>query len=127
MEAILDMICAEYGSRVTAQSEPGTEGNKVESTITKSLGILQEDGFYAFALYARSKKDGASAEARTMLAIWNTVRDFLADPRVDLIPLNTPDLLEGIQDMFGDIDRLGLGKDLTERMLVYARYHAKAL
>lgn len=114
---ILDMKCAKCGSDIA--SIPGND----ETLITKALGILQEDGVYAFFLYLASRKKDPS----------NTIKDkvfnFLKQDEI-LGHIFDPgkDTLSAIRDDLSDkLDELLFAKELLERTLVYARYHAKAL
>lgn len=108
---ILDMKCAEYGSKIA--STAGID----ETLITKALGVLQEDGVYAFFLYTASKAD----------AIRTLAFSFLKD-RGLLTDTDGADVLSVVRDGFREnLDNLLFAKELLERTLVYARYHAKAL
>jgi len=109
---ILDMKCAKWGNKI---------GSKMDETlITKSLGVLQEDGVYAFFLYCQAKDERKS--------IGKTAFDFLKEDGVLKSLLGTEtDHLKVIRDKFKDnLDALLFAKELLERTLVYTRYHAKA-
>lgn len=104
---ILDMKCAEFGSTIGLAVE--------ETLITKSLGVLQEDGVYAFFLWTTSKADAIKTHAFSFLKDRGMLRDGA-------------DVLKVIRESFeNDIDKLLFAKELLERTLVYARYHAKAI
>ncbi|MFW0885017.1 hypothetical protein ACMCNP_08295 [Candidatus Acidulodesulfobacterium sp. H_13] len=114
---ILDMKCAEYGSRIAS-----IEGIN-EALITKVLGVLREDGVYAFFLYRSSlKKD-------QHIAIKNQAFDFLKQDAILGHVFGTEtDVLTGIREKLSDkLDELFFAKEILERTLVYARYHAKTL
>ncbi len=114
---ILDMKCAKYGSEIASVS-----GND-ETLITKALGVLQEDGMYAFFLYlASQKKDTSNAikDAAFIFLKQDEILGHIFDPEKDV--------LKAIRDdLSGKLDELLFAKELLERTLVYARYHAKAL
>jgi len=133
----LDQLCAHFGyemCRKTGEKFRGNDGKpdkaKTENLITKSVGVLQEDGVYAFFLYLASRgseKDGADELVRQ-------ASDLLSDEMVKLLPKdmskNAQAVLENIsrQDGLADnLDNLLLAKRLLEQALIYARYHAKAL
>jgi len=84
----LDTKCAEYGNNIANISDNN------ETIINKSLGVLQEDGVYAFFLYLESR--GNKEKKVTSKVTKN-------------------------------LDHLLFTKNMLERTLVYARYHAKAL
>lgn len=126
MDKILDMICAEYGNRIITEIEP-KEKNKIESFITKALGVLQEDGLYAFAIYTKSKKGDEGVEKKTAKILFNKSYELLKDSKIALLT-NCDDFLKGIRtDLSNNLNHLLFAKELLERTLVYARYHAKAL
>ncbi len=121
----LDRLCAQYGWEMAVQVHDALK-KKAEDHITKSLGVLQQDGVYAFFLYQASRKrekDGADklGEQSAKLLSEN-----------DLLPKGTTSVqqaLEKIRDgqLADNLDQLLLAKRLLEQTLIYARYHAKAL
>lgn len=111
---ILDMKCAEYGSKIAAIK------NNNETLITKSLGVLQEDGIYAFFLYLASR---GSKEKHIAKEISEEAFAMLKDTGIT----SGEDVLVSLKDKANDLNALLITKELLERTLVYARYHAKAL
>lgn len=108
---ILDMKCAEYGGKIGA--------NVDETLITRALGVLQEDGVYAFFLWCASKAGGIKEKAFAFLQE-DGILKHLFDGEIDQ--------LKAIREKLSDkLDELLFAKELLERTLVYARYHAKAL
>lgn len=128
---ILDMKCAEYGNKIVSEIENAAkEGKKIEVVITKTLGVLQEDGVYAFALYSKSKSGDGNTEKKTAMLIYNKTFELLKADKIGILPERCNDFLLGIRQSLAegkDLDKLFLAKELLERTLVYARYHAKAL
>jgi len=115
----LDLRCAEKASEIinTVQADK----NKIENLITKSLGVLQEDGIYAFFLYLE-----ASKEKDITQKVIQGCKELLKEDKIKLITKD--DILEAVrEELASDIDKLLLAKQLLERTLVYARYHTKAL
>jgi|Deesub1362A_J573_1020465.scaffolds.fasta_scaffold01573_6 hypothetical protein len=135
-EVLLDLECAKYGEgiirKISEQMKERVDKNKIESLITKMLGVLQEDGLYAFALYAKSKSPNSAEEKKSQEAItadvvYKETKALLKDKKIKLLN-NKTELLEAIRESLGDdLEKLFFAKELVERMLVYARYHAKAL
>lgn len=130
----LDQRCAHFGYEMCRQvgeafSKDGkVDKAKTDNLITKSLGVLQEDGVYAFFLYLASRgseKTGAkklSVQAQALLkAIGIRPFDTIFDP---LAAVRGNEQTKGLAD---DLDNLLLAKRLLEQTLIYARYHAKAL
>jgi hypothetical protein len=120
----LDRLAAQH-----AQALIKDANDDIETTVTKTLGVLQEDGVYACFLYllAREKENG-KATVKEMLNLleglgfgWNKP---MKNGQVDL----SPDVvLKHITDhVTQDLERLLLTKETLEQMLIYARYGAKA-
>lgn len=113
----LDAACAKLGAKLASS------GNKdTENSITKALGVLEEQGVYALFLYlhAREKQWGQTKS--------NELATFLRQspsPENALLGTNN-DLFAALQQLASDLDKLLFARDLLHRALVYARYHAKA-
>lgn len=121
----LDRLCAEYGYKIAEQVHSALK-KSAENHITKSLGVLQANGVYAFFLYqaSRGKKEQPGAKKLITLAA-----ELLNEKEVALLE-ETSEPLEAIRKAGGladNLDDLLLAKRLLEQALIYARYHAKAL
>lgn len=112
-ETTLDLICAEYGDKFSKAKDID------ETLITKIVGILKEDGVYAFFLYLASKG---------LTNAQGVAFQLMRDGRIpEHVTGNDSDPLKAIRDsLSGNLDLLLFFKELLERTLVYARYHAKA-
>lgn len=90
-----------------------------ERTVTKALGVLQEQGVYACFLFldSRGAADGA-----------NEVRDRLWFLTTELMGVDpTTDRADYFANTLNsDLDDLLLVRDVFEQTLIYARYGAKA-
>lgn len=136
---ILDLECAKHGSEIASIQDNS------ETLITKSLGVLQEDGIYASCIYLLSR---GRKEEKPALKITQVMFKFLKESEIfkdnptlkgiDSTKIDTftkdekniyvNSLLSTIQaDIASNLNGLLLAKELLERTLVYARYHAKAL
>ena len=130
----LDRLCAQYGWQMAEKVHAELKKN-AETFITKSLGILQENGVYAFFLYLDSQVKEDSEQKKTS----SKAARVLAEVAAALLAHNPPALLTpgdhrqameqicregGLAD---NLDNLLLAKRLLEQTLIYARYHAKAL
>ncbi len=123
----LDQLCAQCGYLITTEIYKALrKASDTENHITKSLGVLQEDGVYAFFLYQASRKekggDELTKQAHALFRAagikpFDTVKDALLAVRGDKQQ-------KGLAD---NLDELLLAKQLLEQALIYARYHAKAL
>jgi predicted amino acid-binding ACT domain protein len=92
-----------------------------EREINKALGILIEDGLFAYSIWLESEdKEPHRAMRITSLLL-------LKDSSINLIQ-NSHDLRKGIlEEISKSIEKTLLARQLLERMLIYARYRAKAL
>jgi hypothetical protein len=117
----LDYLAAKYAQTII-QKTKDKKASDIENTITKALGVLQEDGVYACFLYllAREKENG----------------DVVVDEMLNLLsslpfdwqkPTKNSEILPFISEQVTkDLDRLLLAREVLEQMLIYARYGAKA-
>lgn len=122
----LDRLCAEYGYKFADEVSKAVkfDAKKAESLITKGIGVLQEQGLYAFVLFCVSRgsteKEGA-----------DTIKKITAELLKDKLSLiNSEDLLEEIrkeQGLASRLDDLTLAVQVLEKSLIYGRYHAKAI
>ncbi len=139
----LDKIAAEYGftlcdvfkeniKKLTDKSEKtkatsddsGAYNDNIykelEREINKALGILIEDGPFAYSIWLESENKEPHR------AIMTQSLTILRNKNISLIDKNN--LRDGIlKDIASDINKLLLTKQVLERMLIYARYRAKAL
>lgn len=88
--------------------------------ITKSLGVLQEDGVFAFYVYLKSEKD---QETKMNEIVEMKTVELLND----IINKSLDCSLEKVKLLADDINTLLLAKSLIEKTLIYARYQAKSL
>jgi len=120
----LDQLCARYGWEIAQQVHNEIKKKNAENHITKSLGVLQEDGVYAFFLYQASRGEREKAGADKLTA---QAKAFLKEAGIAAFQ-NANDPLAAVRDrLANDLDQLLLAKRLLEQALIYARYHAKAL
>jgi hypothetical protein len=134
----LDWIAAKHAQDVIRDSQH-QKRKDVENTVTKALGVLQENGVYACFLYILAKekpkekpsdKDKNNMQKSTgevlveyMLKLldslnieWGKPNSYSAEDVLSYIVSNENITLE----------RLLLTKETLEQMLIYARYGAKA-
>lgn len=118
----LDFECAEASEAIKRSIlQIGANDQKdAEGSITKALGVLQEDGIYAFYLYLASKK-----KQGVYCVLERETKKLLKNPFPDLDTNRSG--CQFARDIISDLDRLLLAKEILERVLIYARYHAKAM
>lgn len=121
----LDRLCAEYGNKIAEDlTKVFNDAKKAETLITKALGVLQEQGLYAFALFCKSRGDKEKAGGQKLIEL---TKELLKD-RLKII--KGDDFLEEIRKNNGlasNLDNLIFSINIIESALIYARYHAKAL
>ena len=117
----LDQLCARFGWEM-ADAVYREISKNAENHITKSLGVLQEDGVYAFFLYqvSRGAREKAGAELQEKAKELLKAAGIIGFQNVD-------NPLGAVRDhTASDLDHLLLAKRLLEKALIYARYHVKA-
>ncbi len=122
----LDSLCAQYGYAIIQAVAPNgsllkADRAKLENSITKSLGVLQENGVYAFFLFLEYRKDekGIRETKRQVL-------ELLRHKKTNLLGQGNDDFA-AMRQLTENLDRILLARQLIEQTLIYARYHAKAL
>jgi hypothetical protein len=130
-ESNLDRLCFKYGIEI-----PIAGNEKNENIIQKSLGVLQEDGVFAFILYIKAKgafktKD-CNEEDKIAGSIKFQVCSLLKEQGIslfnDTIDLdNQRNVIEAFKSLGEGLDSLLLAKALIEKTLIYALYHSKSM
>lgn len=132
-ERNLDRLAAKTAqSLISAAKQRGMKPKDVENSATKTLGVLQENGIYAAALYLLSR---TGDELNRAHVIREAILDLLkALPFGWTFPgsRDAESVLNAIINQVTDaqgaagLERLILAKDTLEQMLIYTRYSAKA-
>lgn len=115
----LDRLAAKYAQAVVQSGD-----QNIETTVTKALGVLQENGVYACFLYllAKEKNNGKTVVTK-MLNLLDGLGFDWGEPS-DQKPET---ILQYINEKVSmDLERLLIAKETLEQMLIYARYGAKA-
>ena len=107
----IDMKCAGYAREMVE----ALNSKDSENIIQKALGVLLENGPYAMYIYCASKKYND---------VNNAIQKLLTDIQINLS--SKTGLKEVLTEIADNLDMLLFSKDLIERTLTYARYHAKA-
>jgi len=118
----LDALAAQYGNAITeAVHEKTAKKSDTENWINKSLGVLQEQGVYAFFLFLDAQRNEATKALSAQAA------SLLGDEKVGLLS-DAIDRLQTVREtLVQDLDDLLLAHTLLHQALIYARYHARAL
>ena len=131
----LDQKAAHYAQEMVEGSVKVKDAKAAENLITKTLGVLQEQGVYAMMLFLFSR---SSAEDKLAPKLRQPLYRLLQE----LPPFQNSEKLAGFADnteakpqevlpfyadhVCSNLDTLLLVKELYEQTLIYARYGAKA-
>lgn len=116
----LDQCAAQYAQKIVNDGQPG-----LENLITKTLGVLQEQGVYACLLFLFSRTGNEKNLAEiTRHHLYDLLKELPAFSQSEITDQNA---LKFFSDtVCNDLDTLLLVKELYEQTLIYARYGAKA-
>lgn len=111
----LDLEAARAAQEIISEKE-----QDMENLITKTLGVLQENGVYAcmLFLYSRTGSEHVRKKLLQMTELLGKKPEKQDKPEYVLKFLT--------ENICNDIDTLLLTKQLWEQTLIYARYGAKA-
>lgn len=121
----LDLLSAQISQEIIKNTK-GAAAAAVTNLITKTLGVLQENGVYAAMLYLYSctnETDKSIAKQTRIKLLALTSELGLGSPQTgdssDVLPFLT-------KNICNNLDELLLTKQVWEQTLIYARYGAKA-
>ena len=120
----LDRLAAETAQKfVSSNIINNKTAKEKENTITKGLGVLQENGVYACFLYLLAKEGEIGKVAvNQMLTLLCKMPYEWAHPGD-----NPESILKFVYEKVSDnLEKLLLVKETLEQMLIYARYGVKA-
>lgn len=123
----LEQECARYAMEIASSVREVLE-EATDVLITKTLGVLQEQGLYALALFCAAASDKEREGAQKII---NNLSNFLKEQGLLSESTGSPRRFakelarEG--GLLSKLDDLTLAIFLAEKTLIYARYYAKAL
>lgn len=119
----LDRLAARHAQQLIEDTREQKAGD-VDNTITRTLGVLQENGVYACFLYLLAKeKDIGMVIVTEMLTLLDGLGFGWGQPADN----QAQTVLQHINaTVTADLERLLLARETLEQMLIYARYGAKA-
>lgn len=126
----LDYLCMKYGNEIAECK--GRKADK-ENLVTKALGVLQENGPYAMFLYleGHSKNDIAGYCKKALLNLFRKEQQLADCIKVEtIIPKKDDkfsDIMAWLRKVSSDVNKLFFIKKIYQQVLIYARYHIKAL
>ncbi len=133
----IDYYAAKFAQKIVNQlvvskAKGGAVDKKIrsaaENSVTKALGVLDEQGVYACFLYLVAKeKENCKPIVSGMLDILKQIgMPELSNENLDLCK-DAQELLKHItENITKDLDTLLLAREVLEQLLVYTRYGIKA-
>jgi len=129
----LDQKAARHAQEMVKNGVRVKEAKAVENLITKTLGVLQEQGVYAVMLFLFSRTGDESKIApeirQSLYALLKELPQYQNDETLknfdkmsnhqEVLPFYSANVCD-------NLDALLLVKELYEQALIYARYGAKA-
>lgn len=136
----LDQKAAQYAQSMVKNSKDIQNVKKpidtLERLVTKTLGVLQEQGVYAMMLFLFSRTSDEEKIAPTIRTqLFRLLRDNEQNHHLPAfkeadVPADKADAQTALkfynENILEDLDILLLVRDLYEQTLIYARYGAKA-
>lgn len=117
MKANLDKLAAESGFNLVEKcKEDDRELKELERVINKSLGILIEEGLFAYSIWLESEQENVIEEYS---------RKLINEAKISQSNRSLREII--LHEISKDIQKMILTRQLLERMLIYARYMAKAI
>lgn len=117
----LDQLAARYAQKIVADGQDG-----LENLITKTLGVLQEQGVYAGLLFLFSRTSNEKHMADKIRPhLYNLLKQLPVFANNEITDKNALQFFT--ETVCDDLDTLLLVKELFEQTLIYARYGAKAV
>ncbi len=112
----LDQLAAQTAQQIVKDAASARD---LDILATKTLGVLQENGVYAAALFleSRGKKEQELAQ---------NIKQRLFELPQKAIQIQIQSLQDIVDRIASDLDALLLVKQLWEQTLIYVRYGAKA-
>ena len=124
----LDRLAAKQAQEIIKRTT-NKKASDVDNTVTKALGVLQENGIYACFLYLLAKeKENGTVVVEEMLNLLEGLRFGWQAPKNNgKIDTRAQVVLPFVSNTITEnLERLLLAKETLEQMLIYARYGAKA-
>ena len=122
----LDRLAAQYAQAIIRATRD-KKASDVDNTVTKALGVLQENGVYACFLYLLAKEgENGKVVVEEMLNLLDHLNFGWGKPNDSNPESVLSYITEKVMADAGDLGRLLLAKETLEQMLIYARYGAKA-
>lgn len=116
----LEAVCAHYGGAIEQQKGSDKEARRLGTIIRNALGVLREDGVFAFYLFLRYRwEDGGKV-------IWPQLKALWQNDAIGPLLTGAGSDRDQVIALTDDLQALLLARDVAERTLVYALYALRA-
>ncbi len=131
----LDKIAQDKAREMLGEGNNMPDVETLERLITKSLGVLQEQGVYALVLFLFSRtskeKEVAPFIRKALYRALLETPNFKNDQDLNSFANGNEKSKQVMkwlsENITSDLNALLLVRDLFEKILIYARFHAKAV
>lgn len=126
----LDYLCAKCGRRIflgaTIKTEP--DKSKADSYLANALGVLREQGIYAFYLYLKYKYEKGLPKVKdeTLKLLCDEVPGLVKLTESEKKQQKDQDEFFVAERLSSDLDSLFLARQILEQALIYSRYHVRS-
>ena len=114
LDAVINKIAYQLVEKI---KEQGKQKTKYKNYIDKALGVLSNDGVYAYFVYVKANEIDS-----VFLNEIKPITKFIGNDNIEQ-ELNQA-FFEKLSNNLSD---LLFFRDILEKILIYARYHAKAM
>jgi len=114
LDALINKVGHEIVEKIKNKGDKKTK-SKYKNEIDKALGVLSNDGVYAYYVYVKSKKVDD-----VFIDELKQITKFIKEPEIELNQ-------KFFEDLSQDLNGLLFFREILEKILIYARYHAKAM
>lgn len=115
----LEAVCARYGSKIENRQKEAKDPKRLQTIIRNALGVLREDGVFAFYLFLQYRKGEGGG------VIWDEICSLWQNPSVGPL-LKAPGGKAEVIALTDDLQALLLAREVAERTLIYALYGLRA-
>lgn len=132
LDAVINKLGYDILKNISETNGPERSGLKAH--IDKALGVLVNDGVYAYYVFSISKDKNKDKKIYSKIFVNDIIKELkeyvnLKDER--LKDINNSDKKDGneifFQSLSENLHELLFFREALEKVLIYARYHAKAL
>jgi len=129
--ANIDRLAASQAQEMVKIAASAEEAKKLDNLVTKTLGVLQENGIYAAVLFLAAQRKAEEKAEKVLDSILNFLDTININFKFGWEKKPAADSSENVLSYISDqvvvnLEQLLLVKESLEQMLIYARYGAKA-